>query len=305
MNYTDLVKKELLIELPFKKHCRYAELAAYIVSFGKIEVDNTDKFRIELYVVNEEIRERILSLLQKCTEKDYTFDEENKLFLCGREAKDIAHETGVYLTTNNEVSLDETKCAKTCCRRSFARASFLCAGFMGDPHRSYQLEIAYKEEGSEKIYREMMEELDYEAKFSSKRGRKIFYLRSSNAIPDFLSAVGANVARLEVENIQIERSINNRVNRQFNCDSGNVSRLMKASEKQRSDINYIISLGKFDDLPDELKETARVRMTYPEASLEELGDSMETKVGKSGVYHRLQRISEFAEDLRLSEGGDL
>ena len=55
-------------------------------------------------------------------------------------------------------------------------------------------------------------------------------------------------------------------------------------------------------LPDGLDEMARVRLEYPEATLGELGTHLEPPIGKSGVNHRLRKISEIAMALR-SRGG--
>ena len=53
-----------------------------------------------------------------------------------------------------------------------------------------------------------------------------------------------------------------------------------------------------DSLPDNLKEMALLRLEYPEAPLKELGRSLDPPVGKSGVNHRLRKISEIADGLR-------
>ena len=56
--------------------------------------------------------------------------------------------------------------------------------------------------------------------------------------------------------------------------------------------------GAMGRLPDNLRETAEVRLEYPDVSLKELGEYMNPPVGKSGVNHRLRRLSEFADKLR-------
>ena len=51
-------------------------------------------------------------------------------------------------------------------------------------------------------------------------------------------------------------------------------------------------------LPDNLRSLAELRLEEPDASLKELGEMMNPPIGKSGVNHRLRKISEIAEDLR-------
>ena len=47
-----------------------------------------------------------------------------------------------------------------------------------------------------------------------------------------------------------------------------------------------------------LEEIAELRIEHPEASLKELGEMMSVPLGKSGVNHRLKRLSSIADDLR-------
>ena len=54
-------------------------------------------------------------------------------------------------------------------------------------------------------------------------------------------------------------------------------------------------------LPDTLYEMARVRLDNPDATLKELGEMLVPPVGKSGVNHRLRKISEYADKLRDRE----
>jgi len=42
---------------------------------------------------------------------------------------------------------------------------------------------------------------------------------------------------------------------------------------------------------------------YPEAALKELGQLMASPLGKSGVNHRLRKLSEIAQGLREQQGG--
>ena len=44
---------------------------------------------------------------------------------------------------------------------------------------------------------------------------------------------------------------------------------------------------------------SEIRLEYPDAALKELGEHLEPPVGKSGVNHRLRRLSETADRIRL------
>ena len=53
-----------------------------------------------------------------------------------------------------------------------------------------------------------------------------------------------------------------------------------------------------DYLPENLHEIAMLRVENPDMSLKELGEIMETPLGKSGVNHRLKKIEMIAEELK-------
>ena len=54
----------------------------------------------------------------------------------------------------------------------------------------------------------------------------------------------------------------------------------------------------FEGLPDNLRQIAQLRLARPEATLKELGEALDPPVGKSGVNHRLRKLSNMAEKLR-------
>ena len=56
-----------------------------------------------------------------------------------------------------------------------------------------------------------------------------------------------------------------------------------------------------ENLPIGLQQIAKMRLEEPEASLKELGEMLEPPIGKSGVNHRLRKLSEIADKLRLGK----
>ena len=64
------------------------------------------------------------------------------------------------------------------------------------------------------------------------------------------------------------------------------------------DIGYIKEFVGLSKLPPALRQMAEVRLEYPEATLKELGQYLEPPVGKSGVNHRLRKLSEIADFYR-------
>ena len=94
------------------------------------------------------------------------------------------------------------------------------------------------------------------------------------------------------------KDVRNRINRNVNCETANSNKAVKAGVKQQEDIQLIIEKKGLNYLSDNLREIAKLRLEEPELPLKELGELLQPPLGKSGVNHRLKKISEIAEELR-------
>ena len=110
-----------------------------------------------------------------------------------------------------------------------------------------------------------------------------------------------NVALMNLENIRILKEVRNSVNRKFNCEMANINKTVSAAIKQKEDIELIARTVGFESLNEGLAQVAELRLQYPEASLKELGMMLDPQVGKSGVNHRLKKLSALADKLRENE----
>jgi len=63
-------------------------------------------------------------------------------------------------------------------------------------------------------------------------------------------------------------------------------------------IEYIEAQRGLHTLTEYLEIMARLRLDNPSSSLKELGEMLSPPVGKSGVNHRLRKISQIADNLR-------
>jgi DNA-binding protein WhiA len=108
----------------------------------------------------------------------------------------------------------------------------------------------------------------------------------------------AHNALMALENIRIFKEMRNSVNRQVNCETANLNKTVSASVKQIEDITYIRETIGLDNLPEGLKDVALTRLANPDAALKELAGLLKKPIGKSGVNHRLRKLSEMAEKLR-------
>ena len=129
----------------------------------------------------------------------------------------------------------------------------------------------------------------------------VVYIKEGSQIVDILNVMEAPVALMELENIRILKEMRGSVNRQVNCETANINKTVSAAVKQMKDITFIRDKIGFDKLPENLSEIAQLRLLKPEATLKELGEALDPPVGKSGVNHRLRKLSEMADKLRDSK----
>ena len=129
----------------------------------------------------------------------------------------------------------------------------------------------------------------------------VVYLKEGAQIVDLLNVMEAHVALMDLENVRIFKEMRNSVNRKVNCETANIHKTVSAAVKQIEDIEFLKTAGSFSELSEELLETAGIRLENPDASLKELGLMHNPPIGKSGVNHRLRKLSNLAETLRGSK----
>ena len=188
-----------------------------------------------------------------------------------------------------------------CCKRAFLRSAFLLCGAVSSPEREYHFEMALPNEDIADYVIEIMKYYEMPTKKTCRKAKYVVYLKCAEEISEALSLIGAGTAVLKLEEARIRKDFRNRINRQMNCDSSNIDRVMAASSAQIEDIRYLESEVGLEKLPKNLEVMARLRLENPEVSLTALGELLEPPIGKSGVNARLRRISEIARNLRSGE----
>ena len=285
MSFSSEVKEELARHLGRSRHCQLAELAALLAFEGKTRVAESEnpllKEKYELLIrclfdIEEtgsaEDKKRIFSSVKMWN------DEEQR----PRPAETVS---GILIQQN-------------CCRRAFIRGAFLAGGSISDPNKSYHFEVVCRTTAQAVQLRDVINSFGMDAKIVARKKYQVVYLKEGAQIVDILNVMEAHVALMNLENVRILKEMRNSVNRKVNCETANISKTVNAAVKQLRDIAYIRETAGLSSLPDSLRETAQLRLEYPDAPLAELGTYLSPPVGKSGVNHRLRKISEIADRLR-------
>jgi DNA-binding protein WhiA len=183
---------------------------------------------------------------------------------------------------------------KACCRRAYLRGAFLCAGSMSDPQGGYHVEFVMDSALQANQVQEILGGFGLEARMTRRKKNYVVYLKEGASIVDLLNVVGAHKTLLNLENLRVEKEVRNTVNRKVNCETANIGKTVSAAARQIEDIARIKERGRFMLLPDTLRQTAELRLEYPDASLQELGELFCPPLGKSGVNHRLRKLAAIA-----------
>ena len=187
---------------------------------------------------------------------------------------------------------------QSCCKRAFIRGAFLASGSISDPEKGYHFEIVCSDQQKAEQLQELIRSFQIDAKIVLRKKSYVVYVKEGAQIVDILAVMEANVALMNLENIRILKEMRNSVNRKVNCETANINKTVSAAVKQIEDIRLIERRVGFYSLNEGLAEIAELRLQYPEATLKELGMMLNPQVGKSGVNHRLRKLSEIADELR-------
>lgn len=293
MSFSSEVKEELSRHLGKSRHCQVAELAALIAFDGKMSEPERDSDKISDFE-NEHLNETFHLLVRKIFGiEELQTHEERKKTLETVKMWNQREKIPAVRDTVNGILIQQT-----CCKRAYIRGAFLACGSISDPNKSYHFEIVCRTIEQASQLRDVINSFDMDAKIVARKKHQVVYLKEGAQIVDILNIMEAHIALMNLENVRILKEMRNSVNRKVNCETANISKTVNAAVKQLEDISYIKETAGFDSLPDNLKETAMLRLEYPDAPLKELGTYLNPPVGKSGVNHRLRKISAIAEELR-------
>jgi len=193
------------------------------------------------------------------------------------------------------VSLDFLR--DECCRAAFLRGVFLGGGTVGSPQKSYQLEIFTHYFGLADDLQKFAAGLDLNFKRVTHKGGQLLYIKESEQIIDMLTFTGAVNASMELMNVKIEKEIRNDLNRAVNAENANLDKTINASMRLLLDIKKIEETIGISALPQELSEVAKIRKRRTDLSIAGIGKLLTPPLSKSGVSHRLKKISEIARGL--------
>lgn len=300
MSFSENIKEEILNADCRKKSCSLAFISG-IAAFTMEKSEDTVSFLTD----GEEIGKKLSYLLKKnleiedgllvraglgrggkCFRLSYGSEASEKILSSLSEKNEFGIDK-FFVDTERLSSLEE--------KRFFVMGAFIGGGFAADPYKIYHLEFISKRE-------EAMAELGgIFASFGEilrcvvRNNYHVMYFKNYDSIENILNVLGAHKSLMLLANVKIEKEEKNRLNRQVNFEVANMQKTNDAANESINEIESIMYTVGLDALPEPLQEMALLRLANPEESL--AGLSKLSGLSRSGVNHRLKKLSEIARNL--------
>ena len=184
-----------------------------------------------------------------------------------------------------------------CCRASFLRGVFFAGGSVTDPAKRYHLELDTGHAQASREVAALLTEMGFLPHSVRRGGSSVIYFKQSEHIEDLLTTIGAPAAAMDIMTAKVDKEIRNGANRAMNCDMANVNKTIDAALEQKNAIQRLQENGRLERLPEKLRQTALLRLQYPEMSLSQLAEKCDPPVTKSCMNHRMRKLLEEAKKL--------
>lgn len=312
MSFSTEIKQEIAL-VKLKNCCARAQLSALIQLTSSLSI--VDR-QLQLLVRSENptTAKRVVALIKKLypikTELEVarkTNLKKNNVYTVSiiSDAKTILEDLGLYSSKGLLNHPSYKIVANDCCAQSYLAGCFLAYGSCNSPLKTnYHLEIAVGDEEHANFILKLINRFQLGAKISKRKNKYIVYIKRADMIADFLKVIGASESLMKFEDIRISRDIKNSYVRLDNCEIANDVKTMAAAKKQLESIEKIMNSGKYETLPEKIKNIIDLRTEMQDASLLEMCVAYQKKFGdvisKSGLKHRLNKIDEIAN--RIVEG---
>lgn len=313
MSFSSDVKDELSRQISPGRHCQIAEIAAIITLCGQISISESEKYRIKIHTENVAVARKYFTLIKKSFNINTEISIRRNVYLKKGRTYSILIKDHVdaikvlnaikLLNENSEVEenlslVNNLIIQSSCCKRAFIRGAFLATGSISDPKKFYHFEIVCLSMSKARQLQSIINSFQIDGKIVRRKKYFVVYIKEGAQIVEILNVMEAHVSLMKLENVRILKEMRNTVNRQVNCETANINKTVSAAVKQIEDIQFVKGKIGLENLPESLEDIAILRLQHPDATLKELGTMLSPQVGKSGVNHRLRKLSNIANELR-------
>jgi DNA-binding protein WhiA len=299
VSLSDDLRQELAAIAPDSDCDRLAELSGLFHVAASVHLRGRGEIALHLDVSSSAVARRGFALLRAFgvdseirTYQQQAFDKATRFQLHvegSPHAYEVLHRAGVLDSSHRPLEKPPQRVlARRCCRGAYLRGTLLGAGSLSGP-RDPHLEIRTAEPEGARFVAEVAAREGGTLRVLERRSHAVAYAKGVESIGDVLAVAGATDTLLALEEHAVVAEIRADANRLANADHANLVRTSRAAQAQ---LDALRSLD-VDDLPDDLREVARLRLRFPHASTAEL--ARHAKLTKASAYRRLRRLLELAD----------
>ena len=315
MSFSSRVKAELCALPVGSACCVTAELGAFILGASvltlagrgqvalTVQADSAGVIRRALRLFNAAgpfaARPRLLLGSRVAGRRQY------HLAISGQDSRRLLREQGMLrqeMDGTERFSPPKRVMRRNCCRRAYLRGAFLASGYLASPRKRYLAQWRFQDLARARRLDRVLGQCGLRAALGSRRGDALVSLNGGDQVSELLKLMGAHGSVLEMENLRAEKTMTGQANRMVNCDAANLGRQLGAAGRQVAAIEAISRQRGLSSLPPALSALARLRLSRPDASLEELGQMLQPPRSKSGVAHQMRRLTELAREMESGRG---
>lgn len=310
-SFAEEVKEELAHLSPVSAHCRLAELAALVRCCGTVELaggapaGGHGRLALSISTDHAGVARKVILLLKALSglHAELVVKRRRRLRKNLVYTVRLSPQPGLEPFLQSLTVLDKRGSLqrsladgllnRDCCKRAYLRGTFLGCGWISQPDKGNHVELTADDPEIADFLGQLLFDYGLAVRLASRKQSLVLYFKEGSQVAQFLSVLGAHQALLKFEDVRAFKEMRNRVNRQVNADTANAGKTADAAGRQ---VAAILRIG-LERLRPGLRELAQLRLAHPDASLQELGEMLSPRIGKSGVNHRMREI------LGLDRGG--
>ena len=180
---------------------------------------------------------------------------------------------------------------------AFVRGLFVASGSVSDPEKALYAEIGIKNEQVIETTLDIFSALGIVVRVSHRQSGNFFYFKTADDIYQLLYEIGAKNQAFEYINSDIVRTIRNDANRAGNCDVANAKK-QAASALKQIEAAKKLKKAKYVNTADIIVSIAEARLAHPDMNIEQLGNTFDPPLSKSGTAYRLKMLIAASEKLK-------
>lgn len=323
LNFNRFAKNEILSVLPEDACCCAAWLSAAIKGVGRLKISRSKTeliFESQDYDYIKSTAHAVRKLYHSELDIDVTSVntglQKGRLYTLKIPAgitDDLLKDTGIIYPDDDGYGftdgIDNRIVFNECCAKNYLKSLFVAVGSAGVPEKligadddiessgsGYYLEFALSDESYASAVRKLLLNFEIAGKTIERGNKIVLYVKESETISNFFALLGANETVLYMQDIMVERMLNNNVNRKSNCEVANMDKTAIASTKQIIAIETIDRYYGIGRLAPELRELINLRLDNPTATLDFFAEKL--GVSKSCVNHRFRKLVAMADELK-------